>query len=288
MNILKSFLVGLIGMLLGAGFGAACAPTPTPFSLPAAIDQYLSQLPDDWGILSATALNDQLKSSQPFLVDVREAKEIADAGFIAGSINLPVRSFIKNLDKLPAKDQPIVVICGSGHRSAMAMAALQLLGYSHVASLASGFAAWKAAGMSIASGVPPEANPKQAPATNPELTTALDKYFSALPDGWGTIAPAALNEMLRSSRPFQLDVRESKEISDIGFIEGATKISIRTLVKNLGQLPPDRGAPIIIDCSIGHRSAIAMMALNLLGYTNSRSLAGGIAAWTKAGFPVSK
>jgi rhodanese-related sulfurtransferase len=31
-----------------------------------------------------------------------------------------------------------------------------------------------------------------------------------------------------------------------------------------------------------------MMALNLLGYSNARSLAGGFAAWTKAGLPASK
>jgi rhodanese-related sulfurtransferase len=31
-----------------------------------------------------------------------------------------------------------------------------------------------------------------------------------------------------------------------------------------------------------------MLALNLLGYTNVMSLAGGFNAWTKAGLPVSK
>ena len=120
------------------------------------------------------------------------------------------------------------------------------------------------------------------------MFAALDKYFSTLPDGWGTIAPAALNEMLKTSQPFQLDVRETKEVADAGFINGATSIPIRTLVKNLSKLPPDQGASIIAECASGHRSAMVMMMLNLLGYTNTRSLAGGVSAWTKAGLPTSK
>jgi len=83
-------------------------------------------------------------------------------------------------------------------------------------------------------------------------------------------------------------VREVKEVADSGFIAGATNIPIRTLVKNLDKLPPDKGAVIIAECGSGHRSAMVMMALSLLGYTNTRSLAGGFAAWTKAGLPTSK
>ena len=34
-------------------------------------------------------------------------------GYIAGSINIPIRDLLKNLDKLPAKDQKIVVNCAA-------------------------------------------------------------------------------------------------------------------------------------------------------------------------------
>jgi rhodanese-related sulfurtransferase len=71
-------------------------------------------------------------------------------------------------------------------------------------------------------------------------------------------------------------------------VDGAINIPIRTLVKNLDKLPPDKGAAIIAECGSGHGSAMALMALGLLGYTNVRSLASGFAAWTKAGLPISK
>ncbi len=122
------------------------------------------------------------------------------------------------------------------------MAALQLLGYTNVKSMAGGLAAWKAANLPVASGTPPEAKAGKAPEVNPDLFAALDKYFSTLPDGWGTLAPAALNEMLKTSQPFQLDLRETKEIAEAGYIAGATNIPIRTLVKNLDKLPPDKSA----------------------------------------------
>jgi rhodanese-related sulfurtransferase len=110
----------------------------------------------------------------------------------------------------------------------------------------------------------------------------------ALPDGWGTIAPAALNDQLATSKPFQVEVRETKEVADNGYIAGSVNLPIRTLIKNLDKLPQDKSSAIIAECGSGHRSAIAMMALNLLGYTNVKSLAGGFAAWKNANLPIAK
>jgi rhodanese-related sulfurtransferase len=288
MNLRRWIVATMAGLML---LGVACepaAPTAEPFDMKATLDKYYGSLPDGWGTIAPTALSEQLQSTKPFLVDVRESKEVADAGYVAGAINIPIRGFIKNLDKLPAKDQAIVVVCGSGHRSAMGMQALQLLGYTNVKSLSGGLAAWKAANLPVATGAPPEPKAGAAPSADKDLLFSLDRYFSNLPDGWNTIAPAALNDLNKISQPFQLEVREQKEVSDAGFIAGATNVPIRTIVKNLGKLPPDKGAAIIAECGSGHRSAMAMMALGLLGYTNVRSLAGGFAAWTKAGLPISK
>ncbi len=196
--------------------------------------------------------------------------------------------FIKNLDKLPAKDQPIVVTCGSGHRSALGMMALQMLGYASVKSLAGGFGAWKNANLPIATGKPADPTAGKAPEVDKDLLAALDKYFSALPDGFGTIAPAALNDQLAAAKPFQIEVREAKEVADNGYIAGSVNVSIRALIKNLDKLPQDKAAVVIAECGSGHRSAMAMMALNLLGYTNVKSLAGGFGAWKAANLPIVK
>jgi rhodanese-related sulfurtransferase len=276
---------------------AACAPAATPaptatpvpaFDMKATLDKYFSNLPDGFGTIAPAALKDQMAATKVFVVDIREAKEVADNGYIEGSVNIPVRTFIKNLDKLPAKDQPIVVTCGSGHRSALGMVALQMLGYTNVKSLAGGFGAWKKAELPAATGKPADPVAGKSPDVDKDLQAALDKYFSNLPDGFGTIAPAALNDQLAAAKPFQFDAREAKEITDNGMIAGSVNIPIRTLIKSLDKLPQDKSAAIIAECGSGHRSAMAMMALNLLGYTNVKSLAGGFGAWKAANLPISK
>jgi rhodanese-related sulfurtransferase len=117
------------------------------------------------------------------------------------------------------------------------------------------------------------------------MKAALDKYMSALPDGFTRITPAALKDQLAASKPFQVDVRETSEVVG-GFIAGSLNVPIRTLVKNLDNMPQDKNAVVIAECGSGHRSAMAMMALNLLGYTNVKSLSGGLTAWKAANLPV--
>ena len=322
MNARKLVLTALLSMMLFAVLlGVACAPAPTPvptavpatavptkvpptaapaattaptaapavtFDIKSVLDKYFSNLPDGWSTISPAALNDQIAAAKPFIVDVRETSEIASAGFVAGAVNVPIRTLMKNLDKLPAKDQPIIVMCGSGHRSALGMEALQLLGYSNVKSLAGGFGAWKAANLPVTTGAPAEAKAGTAPAVDKDLLAALDKYLGGLPDGWQSIAPTALNDLLANAKPFQLEVRETKEVADNGYIAGSTNVPLRTLIKNLDKLPQDKSTAIITECGSGHRSAMAMMALNLLGYTNVKSMAGGFAAWKAANLPIAK
>ena len=68
---------------------------------------------------------------------------------------------------------------------------------------------------------------------------------------------------------------------------GSTQLPIRTLIKSLDKLPTDKSAVIITECGSGHRSAMAMMALNMLGYSNVKSMAGGFNAWKAANLPGS-
>ncbi len=313
MNARKWVLAATMSLVfLVAVLGVACAPAPAPtpipptvapttapkpttapttaaaaFDIKAVLDKYYSNLPDGWGTIAPAALNDQIAAAKPFIVDIREASEFA-AGYVPGSINIPVRTFMKNLDKLPSKDQPIVVACGSGHRSAFGMEALQMLGYANVKSLAGGFGAWKAANLKVSTDPAPAPTAGKAPDVDKDLLAALDKWFSALPDGWNAISVTALNDQLAAAKPFQLELRETSEVSSNGSIAGSVNIPMRTLIKNLDKLPADKTAPIITECGSGHRSSMAMMALGLLGYTNVKSMAGGFTAWKNANLPVAK
>jgi rhodanese-related sulfurtransferase len=111
-----------------------------------AVDQLLNSLPRDYyTVMPVKQLKNKLKKEKDVvLVDVRQPSEYA-SGHIPGAINIPVRSLTKNLDKIPT-DKPVILYCSSGHRTAIGMTALRLLGYTNVRSFPPSINGWKAAG----------------------------------------------------------------------------------------------------------------------------------------------
>jgi rhodanese-related sulfurtransferase len=269
----------------------AVPPTATPkpaFDLKTGLDKYFSALPEGFGLIAPAAAKDQMAATKVFLIDMREASEITTNGYVEGAVNIPTRTLMKNLDKLPAKDQPIIVMCGSGVRSSFGMASLQLLGYTNVKGLTGGFGAWKTANLPVVTGAPAAPAAGKAASVDADLLAALDKWFTALPDGFGGVAPAAANDQMKATKVTVIDVREASEVAANGSIEGSIKIPVRTLIKSLDKLPADKTAPIIITCASGHRGMFSMMALQMLGYTNVKNITGGLNAWIAAGLPVVK
>jgi rhodanese-related sulfurtransferase len=78
-----------------------------------------------------------------------------------------------------------------------------------------------------------------------------------------------------------VDVREPAEF-EVEHIEGAKLFPLSTFDPN--QLPKD--VPLIFNCGIGKRSAMAVARAQQAGYTHSDHLAGGLAAWKAAGLPT--
>ncbi|MEZ5540822.1 MAG: rhodanese-like domain-containing protein [Pseudomonadota bacterium] len=89
-------------------------------------------------------------SAYPLIVDVREAEEY-NAMHISDSLLVP-RGILESAceynyeDTVPelveARERPLVVVCRSGNRSALAAHTLQLLGYSRVSSMKTGLRGW--------------------------------------------------------------------------------------------------------------------------------------------------
>jgi len=144
----------------------------------------------------------------------------------------------------------------------------------------------------------PVAEPTAVPATAtpvPVEPTAVPADWNALMSeviaglpanaGYGTVSATKLNEELAESAPFLLDVREASEVEADGYIAGAVHIPVRDLFKNLDKLP-GLDESIVIYCASGHRGAFAMAAMQMLGYTKVRNLAGGLGAWKKAELAV--
>lgn len=253
--------------------------------------EFLTNLPKDFYAISAADLNAKLADKPPFLLDVRETAELEKEGYIEGAVHIPVREVLKNLDKLPARDQPIVIYCASGHRGALVMAALRLLGYTDVRNLGGGLSAWKKADMPVVTGSLPEMPAAGvAPAINNQaLFRGLDDFLSNLPENFYTIKAADLQAALGEvNKPFVLDVRTADELKTDGYIEGSVHMPVNELFARLSELPQDTATPIVVVCKSGHRGAMVMMALRMIGYSNVSNLAGGLNAWVAAQFPVVK
>jgi len=93
------------------------------------------------------------------LIDVREPAEF-DTGHIAGAVNIPrgvlefqvdANAAVANVSDpaLSHKQQPIVLVCRTGGRSALAALNLQRMGFSNVRSITGGIVEWVAAGLPL-------------------------------------------------------------------------------------------------------------------------------------------
>jgi rhodanese-related sulfurtransferase len=92
----------------------------------------------------------KLKSGGAVIVDVRE-KDEWDQEHILEAIHLSRGTLELDIEeKVPDPNTVIVCHCGGGGRSALAAESLQKMGYKNARSMAGGFKAWKAAGLSTA------------------------------------------------------------------------------------------------------------------------------------------
>ena len=100
--------------------------------------------------LSPQFAADRLSSPQPpLVVDVRAPGERRQK-HIAGSLHIPLNRLAENLNSLP-NDRPLLVHCAGGYRSSIAASILQAGGFSPVAEIAGGIAAWESANLPIRS-----------------------------------------------------------------------------------------------------------------------------------------
>ena len=82
-------------------------------------------------------------ASGHLLLDVREPDEF-EQGAVPDSVHIPRGNLEANIEsRVTDRDQPIVVMCAGGVRSAFAADTLQQLGYSDVISMDGGFNRWK-------------------------------------------------------------------------------------------------------------------------------------------------
>ncbi len=98
------------------------------------------------------------------------------------------------------------------------------------------------------------------------------------------ISAAEAAEAIQRGAPL-VDVRERAEFMR-GHIPSALHLARGTLELQIEKRISDPGTEIVTYCGSGRRSALAADSLQRMGYTNVKSLAGGLHAWIDAGFPT--
>ena len=116
----------------------------------------------------------------------------------------------------------------------------------------------------------------------PSYDALLQELRKAIPEIDVAGAQGALG---RTAKPALIDCREQNEFPG-GVIPGALMIPRGRLEQRIEKNVPDHDREIIIYCESGNRSLFGQRTLAEMGYTNVRSLAGGIAAWKRAGLPI--
>jgi len=97
-------------------------------------------------------------------------------------------------------------------------------------------------------------------------------------------SPQQLAAQLEKSNVRVIDVRTPAEWQS-SRIKWAEHFSLTDILA--GRLPKaEKDEALVLQCGSGYRSNIAASLMKQRGYTNAKSLAGGIFAWSNAGLPV--
>jgi glyoxylase-like metal-dependent hydrolase (beta-lactamase superfamily II)/rhodanese-related sulfurtransferase len=104
------------------------------------------------------------------------------------------------------------------------------------------------------------------------------------------VEPATLESWLKSvPSPLLLDVREPEEfVGELGHIPGALLVPLDALEHRFPKLAGYVDREVVVICRAGARSATAGAMLQRAGFRRVHNLAGGMLAWTRAGFPTQR
>jgi hydroxyacylglutathione hydrolase len=120
-----------------------------------------------WAMLTSSAPVEEVdvarlasRPSEAVVLDVREPAEYAH-GHVPGAVNLPQADLASRLEEVP-RDRPIYVICQAGYRALRAARFLEQMGYTQVANVTGGTAAWIAANQPLVEEKPGVETPRVA------------------------------------------------------------------------------------------------------------------------------
>jgi rhodanese-related sulfurtransferase len=189
-----------------------------------------------------------------FLYDSRPAPRFLE-GAIPTALNLPFPAFDKNLDKLPADKQALLIFYCSGKTCNMSpgsLAKARKLGYTNVKVFIEGMPAWAKQNL-------------------------------------GVLSPAALKAAyLDTGTPLVILDARPAALAAKGFLKGAVAAEPAKLAELLKTFPPAKLKPpvVVVDETGGEAAKAVGQALLKAGYGGVNLLSGGFKAWQIAALPV--
>lgn len=100
------------------------------------------------------------------------------------------------------------------------------------------------------------------------------------------VPPTEVAALISSGEARVFDVREDHEWA-AGHVPGASHLGKGIIERDIERTVPDPATPIVLYCGGGYRSALAVDALQKMGYGDVRSMSGGWRAWTELGGAIS-
>lgn len=267
----------------------------------------LKNLPENWHQIPAA----EVARAKPFVVDVRDPEDYAK-GFIAGAVNIPLRQLAASLQALPGVEKPIVLVCNSGYGAAVGMTVLRLLGYKDVKTIDGGMHAWRRAALPVVTAPVPQRAAGAPPQVDRQMQATLDYYLvHTLPVELGTISIPGLTEDQKRKSSTELEAQADTydqgrslliDVDSPGEFAAAkltksVNLPLRDLPDGLAHLKleeiiswacgvPDNVQPepqltrFVVVSTSGHRAAIGMLSMQLLGFHFIRGLDGDVKAWS--------
>ena len=104
--------------------------------------------------------------------------------------------------------------------------------------------------------------------------------------GAGRVSAADAVQIINREKGVLIDVSEPAEYA-AGHAVGARSVPLAAL-ETSRDLPKNKSLPLVVVCPTGTRAQRAVVLLKKLGFENTTSLAGGLAAWRAANLPTEK
>jgi len=206
------------------------------------------------------------------LVDVREPHELeGPLGKIDGVDNVPLLELLGGEGGF-SRDVPVVLVCRSGRRSALAAEALRVAGVETVASIEGGMLAWNLDVEGRTSVVEDE--------RTANVHNLADAAYRT--NGLSEVSAQWVHNNLGRFRLF--DIRELAELDEFGRVAQSEHVPMQTFLAQAGKFKRD--APIVVMCASGGRSGRVVRALEAAGFTAVASMEGGMFGWRAQSLPV--